>query len=96
MNGHGGRRQGAGRPKGSKPDAPAEWLATDGLSPLETLLTIMRNPEAPLKLRFLAAKEAAPYLHPKLSPKSADADDRPQMTTGEAEWARDLDVRPPN
>ncbi len=94
MNGHGGSRPGSGRPKGVKPDAPAEWLSTDGLSPLETLLTIMRNPEAPLKLRFLAAKEAAPYMHPKLSPKSADVDDQSQITPEEAAWSADLGMRP--
>jgi len=79
-----------------KPDAPAEWLTTDGLSPLETLLTIMRNPEAPLKLRFLAAKEAAPYMHPKMSPVAVDAVAEPKMSPIESDWARDLDVRPPN
>lgn len=93
MNGHGGSRPGSGRPKGVKPDAPVDWLATDGLSPLETLLTIMRNPEAPLKLRFLAAKEAAPYLHPKISPKSADAD-TPQVSPEDEAWASDLGMRP--
>lgn len=94
MNGHGGSRPGSGRPKGVKPDAPAEWLTTDGLSPLETLLTIMRNPEAPLKLRFLAAKEAAPYMHPKLSPVAVDAVAETKMSPEEAAWSADLGMRP--
>lgn len=94
MNGHGGSRPGSGRPKGVKPDAPAEWLTTDGLSPLETLLTIMRNPEAPLKLRFLAAKEAAPYMHPKMSPVAVDAVTEPKMSPEEAAWDADLGMRP--
>lgn len=93
MNGHGGRRPGAGRPKGSKSEPVAEWLTNDGLSPLETLLTIMRNPEAPLKLRFLAAKEAAPYCHPKLSPKGAE-EEVAAVSPEEAAWAADLGLRP--
>jgi hypothetical protein len=28
---------------------------------------LLRNEEAPLELRFQAAKELAPYVHPKLS-----------------------------
>lgn len=88
----GGARPGAGRPR--KGELMADWLAGDGLSPLETLLTIMRNPEAPLKLRFLAAKEAAPYVHPKLSPKAVDADDAPKVSPEEAAWAADLGLRP--
>lgn len=80
-------------------DVKAEWLTTDGLSPLETLLEIMRSVEAPLKLRAWAAKEAAPYVHRKLAPETAaEAKEsaEPAMTPAEMAWSRDLDERPPN
>jgi hypothetical protein len=32
------------------------------------MLTVMRNPALPLRLRFDAAKKAAPFCHPKLAP----------------------------
>jgi hypothetical protein len=35
------------------------------LSPLDFLLEVMRNPEAPFRLRTQAARTAAPFVHPK-------------------------------
>lgn len=90
----GGPRPGAGQ----KPEK-APWLTNGGLSPLETLLEIMRSVEAPLKLRAWAAKEAAPYVHRKLAPETAaEAKEsaEPVMTPAEMAWSRDLDERPPN
>jgi hypothetical protein len=55
--GHGGRRQGAGRPRKKGPVSPADQL------PLEYLLAIMRDPSADVKRRDWAAKAAAPYVH---------------------------------
>lgn len=87
----GGRREGAG----PKPTL-APWLNKDGLSPLETLLEIMRSVDAPLTTRLAAAKEAAPYCHRKLAPETAAEakDTAPTMTAAEMDWSRDLDVRP--
>lgn len=90
----GGRREGAG----PKPER-APWLLNGGMSPLETLLEIMRSVDAPLKLRAWAAKEAAPYCHRKLAPETAaEAKESaaPTMTAAEMDWSRDLDVRPPH
>lgn len=87
----GGRRAGAG----PKPTL-APWL-TGGLTPLETLLEIMRSPDAPLTTRLAAAKEAAPYCHRKLAPETAaEAKESaaPVMTAAEMDWSSDLDVRP--
>ena len=76
-------------------DVKAEWLTADGLTPLETLLEIMRSVEAPLKLRAWAAKEAAPYVHRKLAPEPAGAvDEAPTQTPEEAAWSADLGMRP--
>ena len=82
----GGARPGAGRPKGSKNDEPATFLPADpNITPLELLMQVVRSPEAPLKLRLWAAKEAAPYTHAKLSPKEADG--KKSQRQGRAEAA---------
>jgi hypothetical protein len=67
----GGKREGAGRPPGSPTSRPAPWLNTDNLTPVEALLAIMRDSRTPIKLRAWAAKEAAPYVHPRLAPEPA-------------------------
>jgi hypothetical protein len=73
----GGPRPGAGRKKGTKNPATIakEAVLTEVLTraiqnettPLEVMLTIMRDPESPAAMKFEAAKAAAPYVHPRLS-----------------------------
>lgn len=66
----GGRRAGSGRKPGSlsrKTRAVAEGALKRGVSPLEYLLAVMRDPEAPLTARLDAAKAALPCCHPRLS-----------------------------
>jgi hypothetical protein len=66
----GGKRPGAGRPKGSKNTRTAELArkaVEGGITPLEYMLKIMRDDEAPWARRDDMAKAAGPYLHPKLS-----------------------------
>lgn len=71
---------GPGRPKGSKNKATVEReaLAAEaiaaakktGISPLETLLTVMRGGPAAKKISdrmYAAAVAAAPYCHPRLA-----------------------------
>ncbi|MEM9376188.1 MAG: hypothetical protein AAGA72_08195 [Pseudomonadota bacterium] len=68
--GHGGRRPGAGRKKGSanKLDQEARKKAADsGMLPLEFMLNLMQDEEQDFGVRFDAAKAAAPYVHAKLS-----------------------------
>jgi hypothetical protein len=75
--GRGGKRVGAGRPKGARNKATLEreQRSTEilerakqaGLTPLEYLLERMRDPEEDKKVRLLCAKEAAPYIHPRLA-----------------------------
>lgn len=79
MNGRGegkrgGKRPGAGRPKGSKQlvakqsfTRKAMIAAEDGETPLEYMLRVMRDPSAEDKRRDAMAAAAATYLHPKLS-----------------------------
>jgi hypothetical protein len=38
-----------------------------GLTPLQYFLGLLRDPAQPDDVRFQAAKEAAPYVHPKLA-----------------------------
>jgi hypothetical protein len=60
------------------PAAPAEQPDEDdgltdeqraGITPLDYLLSIMRNPQASKSARMTAAVQAAPYMHAKLQPK---------------------------
>jgi len=66
----GGKREGAGRPRGSKdkvpsPEVLAEAVGLDlsTLTPLEMMLAIMRHSEMPPALRIQMAMAAAPYCH---------------------------------
>lgn len=64
----GGKRDGAGRPPGSATSRPVDWLDADQMTPLQVLLTIAGDLRTPWRLRAWAAKEAAPYIHPRLAP----------------------------
>jgi len=68
--GWGGRREGAGRKRGSvsKLDAEARKKAMeDGAMPLDFLLGIMRDEQQDHRSRLDAAKAAAPFCHARLS-----------------------------
>lgn len=67
---HGGSRQGSGRKLGAatkRTRAIADKLSQDGITPLEYLLTVMRDVNEDGAKRLDAAKSAAPYIHPRLS-----------------------------
>lgn len=69
-NQRGGKRPGSGRKPGSKNTRTAELArkaAEAGLTPLEYLLSLMRDEERETNVRLDAAKAAAPYVHPKLA-----------------------------
>jgi hypothetical protein len=76
----GGRRPGAGRKKGAgttrtrKTNALAAAAAGAGPLPLEVMLLAMRqwHAEGKLALAVSVAKDAAPYLHPRLSAVSME------------------------
>ena len=72
---HGGKRPGAGRPRGSMNKVSAEIRAaavTAATSsgeelPLQYLLRIMNDPQADPQRRDYMAKAAAAYVHPRLN-----------------------------
>ena len=67
----GGAREGAGRKPGSVNRRNAEVIAEAieaGITPVEFMLTIMRDEGADPKRREWAAEKAAPYLHPRPAP----------------------------
>lgn len=69
---HGGKRPGAGRKPGSttqKTREIADKAISDGMSPLEVMLTAMRkHAEAEMWDEAASiAKDAAPYIHPRLA-----------------------------
>lgn len=71
------RKSKGGRPKGSKNKRTLmmeqvvknlmDEATSDGPSPLEFLLTTMKNQDLPLEKRIDAAKAAAAYVHPRLN-----------------------------
>lgn len=66
----GGKREGAGRPAGAvntRSREVANRAAAEGLTPLDYMLTVLRNEDADPKDRMWAAEKAAPYVHPKLA-----------------------------
>ena len=71
----GGKRQGAGRRKGSPNRTTAERIAevaASGLTPLDHMLQVLRDPLQSAARRDWAAEKAAPYCHAKLAQKEVD------------------------
>ena len=65
----GGRRRGAGRPKGSKNKRSFEVLKNHvlkGMTPVEYMIKTMRNHALPAERRDRMAIAVAPYIHPRL------------------------------
>ena len=66
----GGSRPGAGRRKGTPNKASAarqKRVAATGITPLDYMLSVMRDGKADAGRRDDMAKAAAPYVHPKLA-----------------------------
>lgn len=66
----GGTRAGAGRPKGMPNKRTAEKAAeveASGLTPLDYMLSVLRDESRDPDDRMDAAKAAAPYVHAKLA-----------------------------
>jgi len=62
---HGGKRTGAGRPKGERTRAVLDEAEAGGEMPIAYMLKVMRNENAPDLRRDRMAKAAAAYLYPK-------------------------------
>lgn len=66
----GGRREGSGRKLGAataKTREIADKAASEGLTPLEYMIQVFRDPTQSATRRDDMAKAAAPFLHPRLS-----------------------------
>lgn len=66
----GGKREGAGRKKGSHnkaSQARQREVEKTGITPLAYMLKLMRDPRATKAVRAEMAKAAAPYVHPRLA-----------------------------
>lgn len=79
---HGGARPGAGRKQGSvsklDQEARAKVLEGGELTPLEYMLSVMRDTAADEAKRLDAAKAAAPYVHARLATVDlGNKDDKP-------------------
>ncbi|MEL6277946.1 MAG: hypothetical protein AAFR28_03570 [Pseudomonadota bacterium] len=93
MSAHGGVRSGAGRKKGGKnkilDEAERAAHASEGITPLEYMLSVLRDESNDVAQRLDAAKAAAPYMHAKLSTVEVRGDaDKPVATTMKVEIVR--------
>jgi hypothetical protein len=91
-NNHGGKREGAGRPVGSK--SKKQWKGMQELaekhntSPLDYMLGVLNNPMSSPDKKLYAAEKAAPYIHPRLaSSTSRIGSDEPIEI--KVEWQKD-------
>jgi hypothetical protein len=84
---HGGKRNGAGRPKGAislRTRAFLEAAASGGELPLAYMLRVMRDEDATSGRRDRMARAAAPYLYPRLSSlREEDAEDAAPVSEAE-------------
>jgi hypothetical protein len=100
----GGRRPGAGRPKGSgnKFTKDIAEMLEGKQSPLEFMLEIVNNTDNDQRERLDAAKAAAPYIHARISHIEMKAEVeqhqeislRPRLT--KEEWLERMSPRPVN
>lgn len=82
-NQRGGKREGAGRKKNAPNKRTAEIqqkVESTGITPLEYMISIMRNETLEQRERLSAAVAAAPYVHAKLTSVEMNA----KVTTHEA------------
>ncbi len=94
----GGKREGAGRPAGAvtrRTREIADRALAEGISPLEVMLSTMRwlYGEKKRTEACAIAKDAAPYLHPRLSSIEATGKDGKDLVPAErslTETARQL------
>jgi hypothetical protein len=70
MAGKGGAMPGAGRPRGSRNKRTLELqerIAATGLTPLDYMLSVLRDETNDVATRLEAAKAAAPFVHARLN-----------------------------
>jgi hypothetical protein len=67
-----------GRKKGTPNKATAakaNAIAQSGLTPLDFMLSVLRDEKQASDIRLDAAKAAAPYVHPRRAPVNSEGDD---------------------
>lgn len=71
-----------GRQKGARNKTAAinRAMVKDGLMPIDFMLALLRNEDAPLDDRKWAANAAAPYVHAKLSSVEAKIEGKVQIS----------------
>jgi hypothetical protein len=69
-------------------EAMLEEIASTGETPLQYMLRVMRDPEAPPARRDAMAVAAAPYIHCKLAQTDLTAQQQPKIT-GVRFWTRE-------
>jgi hypothetical protein len=62
----GGRQKGTPNRRTAERQAAIEVIKASGKNPMAFFADLLGNEQAPLELRFQAAKELAPFVHPKL------------------------------
>lgn len=60
--------------------AKAQEVAASGLTPLEFMLSVLRDEQQETGARFEAAKAAAPYVHPRLANIEANIEGKVGVT----------------
>ena len=93
----GGFRPGAGRKEGSataRTREIANKAIENGLTPLEYMLGVMRDPKADVARRDEMARAAAPYIHPRLAAvQHSGANGRPiQVESDRDEVIKEIDA----
>ena len=84
----GGRREGAGRKVGSVNKINLEArnkAAVSGITPLEYLLSVMRDEDSTKPEKIDAAKAAAPYIHARLNATTLSGDAEKPLTISRIE-----------
>ena len=94
----GGARPGSGRKKGAANKATAEArkaALASGISPLDFMLSVMRDETADVRRRDAMAMAAAPYIHPRLaSVEHGGNQAKPAQMVMRVEFVRARDGKP--
>ena len=89
---NGGARPGAGRKRGIPNKATIarqERIAETGITPLDYMLNVLRDPTVEYKRRDEMAKAVAPYVHPRLATTEIKGDqDKPIQHKLKIEFVR--------
>lgn len=91
MSGRGGSRPGAGRKHGvrnKRTAAQIKAVEESGITPLDYMLSILRDENKTESVRLQAAKDAAPYVHQKLQSIEMESN----ITTNHVVSDKPLDV----